>query len=235
MIRIKGVRVNIEEVIDYKKVIAKRLKVNKEDIKSYKIHKKSIDARNKMMFSYVFDFDVEIDNEDKYLDNNIVKVELTDYVPTKDGVANINLKRTAFGLKFIVTPPIDGTLSVNPGRSYDNVYNGPDIKVSADESTLTFSSMYTFFQVYECWQMENYAEELTIQLTWKRANGATQTFEKTITVKRNVLTTVNVNVNGSSTDSSLGVKEDDTPMGNENVDMNFNGGDLDDNDVTPNV
>ncbi|MDC7179649.1 hypothetical protein [Bacteroides cellulosilyticus] len=161
--------------------------------------------------------------------------ELTDYVPTKDGVANINLKRTAFGLKFIVTPPIDGTLSVNPGRSYDNVYNGPDIKVSADESMLTFSSMYTFFQVYECWQMENYAEELTIQLTWKRANGATQTFEKTITVKRNVLTTVNVNVNGSSTDSSLGVKEDDTPMGNENVDMNFNGGDLDDNDVTPNV
>ena len=51
MIRIKGLRVSIEEVIDYKKVIAKRLKVNKEDIKSYKIHKKSIDARNKMMFS----------------------------------------------------------------------------------------------------------------------------------------------------------------------------------------
>ena len=74
MIRIKGVRVSIEEVIDYKKVIAKRLKVNKEDIKLYKIHKKSIDARNKMMFSYVFDFDVDIDNEDKYLDNNIVNV-----------------------------------------------------------------------------------------------------------------------------------------------------------------
>ena len=36
MIRIKGVRVSIEEVIDYKKVIAKRLKVNKEDIKLYK-------------------------------------------------------------------------------------------------------------------------------------------------------------------------------------------------------
>ena len=50
MIRIKGVRVNIEEVIDYKKVIAKKLKVNKEDIKLYKIHKKSIDARNKMMY-----------------------------------------------------------------------------------------------------------------------------------------------------------------------------------------
>ena len=35
------------------------------------------------------------------------------------------------------------------------------------------------------------------------------------------MTTVNVNVNGSTTDSSLGVKEDDTPMGNENVDTKF--------------
>lgn len=47
------------------------------------------------------------------------------------------------------------------------------------------------------------------------------------------MTTVNVNVNGGTTDSSLGVKEDDTPMGNENVDMSFNGGDLDDNEVNP--
>lgn len=90
MIRIKGVRVSIEEVIDYKKVIAKRLKVNKEDIKSYKIHKQSIDARNKMMFSYVFDFDVEIDNEDKYLDNNIIKVEMEEYVLPSQGSEIIN-------------------------------------------------------------------------------------------------------------------------------------------------
>ncbi|WP_252195052.1 hypothetical protein [Bacteroides thetaiotaomicron] len=66
-----------------------------------------------------------------------------------------------------------------------------------------------------------------------RGNGATQTFEKVVTAKRNVMTTINVNVNGSSTDSSLGVKEEDTPMESENVDMNFNGGDLDDNEVNP--
>lgn len=43
--------------------------------------------------------------------------ELTDYVPTKEGVANIDLKRTAFGLKFIVNPPVDGTLSVGYVRT----------------------------------------------------------------------------------------------------------------------
>ena len=84
-------------------------------------------------------------------------------------------------------------------------------------------------------EVEEYTQNFTIRLTWIRANGATQTFEKVITVKRNVMTTVNINVNGDTTDSSLGVKEDDTPMGNENVDMNFNGGDLDDNEVNPYV
>lgn len=165
--------------------------------------------------------------------------ELTDYIPTKDGVANIDLKRTAFGLKFIVTPPADGTLFIGANANhsiyyYENEIN-PDIKVSAHDDTLESSSIYTFYKVYECWQAANYTEDITIWLTWKRANGATQTFEKTITIKRNVLTTVNVNVSGSSTDSSLGIKEDDTPMENEDVDINVDGGDLDDNEVNPNV
>ena len=163
--------------------------------------------------------------------------ELADYVPTKDGVANIDLKRTAFGFKFIVTPPVDGKLHISSITTNDNSYYSIDsnIEVSAGENVLEKSFICTFYQVYECWQAENYTKDFKITLTWERANGATQTFEKIITTKRNVLTTVNVNVNGSSTDSSLGVKEDDTPMGNENVDMNFNGGDLDDNDVNPNI
>lgn len=155
--------------------------------------------------------------------------ELTDYIPTKEGVAKIDLKRTAFGFKFIVTPPTDGTLSVN------NNYSGidPNIKISSDDSTVETSAIYTFYDVYRCWEVEKYTEDFTIKLTWVRANGATQTFEKIVTAKRNVMTTINVNVNGSSTDSSLGIKEEDTSMKSENVDMSFNGGDLDDNEVNP--
>ena len=160
--------------------------------------------------------------------------ELIDYTPTKDGVANIDLKRTAFGIKFIVNPPVDGTLFINNIYTNNGSINS-NIKLSADDNILEYSSMYTFYEVYKCWQVEKYSKDFTIQLTWERANGATQTFEKIITAKRNVLTTININVNGGTTDSSLGVKEDDTPMGNENVDMNFNGGDLDDNEVNPNI
>lgn len=154
--------------------------------------------------------------------------ELTDYIPTKDGVANIDLKRTAFGLKFIITPPTDGTLSI-----YNYlIESDSSIKVSANESTLEYSSMYTFKDVYKCWQTESYSQNFTIELRWARADGSLQTFEKIITAKRNVLTTINVNVNGSSTDSSLGINEDNTPMENENVDMSF---DINGNNVNPNV
>ena len=111
--------------------------------------------------------------------------ELTDYVPTKDGVANIDLKRTAFGFKFIVTPPVDGTLFINNIYTNNGSINS-NIKLSADDNILEYSSMYTFYEVYKCWQVEKYSKDFTIQLTWERANGATQTFEKTITAKRNV-------------------------------------------------
>ena len=67
MIRLRQVRVDIKNKVDLLDIIVRKLKCNKNDIKDYKIHKKSIDARNKMLFSYVYDFDIEIDNENKYL------------------------------------------------------------------------------------------------------------------------------------------------------------------------
>ena len=67
MIRLKSIRVAINDTRELNVIIANKLKVNEKEIKSYKIHKKSIDARNKSLFSYVYDFDVDINNEDKYL------------------------------------------------------------------------------------------------------------------------------------------------------------------------
>ena len=39
--------------------------------------------------------------------------ELTNYTPTDGGTAIINMKRTVFGAKFVVTPPTDGTLEIS--------------------------------------------------------------------------------------------------------------------------
>lgn len=80
MIRIHNLRVEIKEHIDLYDVVSKKLKIKREKIKDLKIHKRSIDARNKKTFSFVYDIDVSMDNENKYLNNFITKVEEEKYI-----------------------------------------------------------------------------------------------------------------------------------------------------------
>lgn len=80
MIRIKNIRVCPKENIDIKYLASKKLKVNQYDIKDVTIHKMSIDARSKKMFAYVYDLDVTIDNENKYVGKDVILVENEDYV-----------------------------------------------------------------------------------------------------------------------------------------------------------
>lgn len=62
-----------------------KLKVNQHDIKDVTIHKMSIDARSKKMFAYVYDLDVTIDNENKYVGKDVILVENEDYVLPRMG------------------------------------------------------------------------------------------------------------------------------------------------------
>lgn len=153
--------------------------------------------------------------------------ELENYTPTDGGTAIINMKRTAFGIKLVVTPPADGNLEIKFGSYLSEV-------VSSSDATKTIETLCTFSNVYDCWkQQEDYTQNFSLNLTWKRANGATQTFNKTITMKRNVKTTVNVSVAGATGDSSIGINEENTAMGTATVDASFNGGNSGDNNVNP--
>ena len=97
MIRIKNIRINIVPELDIYEIASKKLKVSKEKINKVVIHKKSIDARNKMMFAYVLDLDVDILNEDKYLSKNVVKVENEDYVLPCCGNEILNYRPVVVG------------------------------------------------------------------------------------------------------------------------------------------
>lgn len=156
--------------------------------------------------------------------------ELTNYIPTNGGTAVINMKRTAFGAKFVINPPADGSLNID-------VYKGEYLfsqTISSTDAQIIDESIYTFSDVYACWsRQEDYTQNFTLKLTWNRGNGATQTFDKTITMKRNVMTTVNVSVSGSTGDSSIGFNEENTPMGAATVNVLFDGGSQDDNNVDP--
>lgn len=90
MIRLHNIRVNIAPRIDLIKVVANKLKVNIEDIKEVTIHKMAIDARNKLHFAYVYDLDVQIDNENKYLEKNITLVKDENYIEPTIGNTCLN-------------------------------------------------------------------------------------------------------------------------------------------------
>ncbi|WP_197407656.1 FAD-dependent protein, partial [Oceanivirga salmonicida] len=76
MIRITGIKVPIKHTKDdiLKKI--KEILKTSDEIKSFKISNKSIDARKKSNILIVYSVDIEIKNEDKYInDNNIKKIE----------------------------------------------------------------------------------------------------------------------------------------------------------------
>ena len=88
--------------------------------------------------------------------------------------------------------------------------------------------------MYDCWKSEEvYTKDFTIYFTWTRANGYKQYFNESITVKRNVMTSITVNLKGGANDVTIGVNEDETPMGNEDISIEYDGGNLNDTPVDP--
>ena len=97
MIRIRQVKIPIRN--DNNDFIIKKisniLKINKDDITSFNIVKKSIDARDKNNILYVYEFDVEVVLEDKIINKNKSKdifitpdEEYTYPVPGKEKLTN---------------------------------------------------------------------------------------------------------------------------------------------------
>ncbi len=97
MIRIKSIKTLIEQDIDIYELASKKLKVSRDKLKKVIIHKKSIDARCKDKFSYCFDLDVIIDNENKYLSKDIIKTPDERYVLPNKGSLLLNFKPIVIG------------------------------------------------------------------------------------------------------------------------------------------
>jgi len=71
MVRISNIKLLVTESENkLKKVIAKKLRVSISDIVDYKIHKMSIDARNKSDINYVYTIDASLKNEEDVLRKN---------------------------------------------------------------------------------------------------------------------------------------------------------------------
>lgn len=159
-------------------------------------------------------------------------------MPREGGIVNIELKRCVFGAKFVVTGVSDGTFRFSvkdkQSKSSESLFYQSGIKAD----TTYKENIYTYRNVYECWQnsiVENdYSQDFTLEMTWERGNGVTQELDpQTITFKRNVLTTVNIRLNGGDTNNSLNMDIEDTEMKEENTDLDIDAGDMTDTPIDP--
>ena len=75
MIRIRQVKLSLNaSENEFRNKISNKLRIKEEDIINFKIKKKSLDARDKKDIHYVYEFDIEIKNEDKVLKRKIKDV-----------------------------------------------------------------------------------------------------------------------------------------------------------------
>lgn len=161
--------------------------------------------------------------------------ETTDYIPKESGVVNISMKRCSFGAKFVVTGVTDGTVSFTVGE-WINEYDWSKSGITSD--TTYESEIHTYDNVYDCWQKamegQDFSQDFILDIVWKRGNGVIQRFDPmTVTFKRNILTTVNIRLNGGDTNNRFNLDIDNTEMGEENTDFDVNAGDMTDTPVDP--
>lgn len=100
MIRVRQVKLPIDST-DYKTKLAKKLRINEKNIRSFKIVKKSIDARNKDNLMFVYEFDVYVSNEQEVLkknkSNDVFTTPNEDYKYITDGLINITDRPVIIG------------------------------------------------------------------------------------------------------------------------------------------
>lgn len=128
----------------------------------------------------------------------------TGYVPKVDGTVCINMKRVAFGAKFVAKDFKEGSLEISiegaPMLTLA-VADGNEIQDIFSFYTLAASPESSRKYAYE---NDDYTETIPVSIVWVKADG-TRVFvaNKDIDFKRNKLTTIEFTVAESSTSSSI--------------------------------
>lgn len=140
--------------------------------------------------------------------------ELDNYTPIENGVANIDLKRTAFGLQYKVSGVSDGTVTVTIGNSDQTFFRK---SITADYTSE--EKVITFKDVYSAWQYtDNYTEKVTVSASWARGIGFTQNLgSKEVVVKRNRMNIIHIKLATDESGNNLGIDVESDDMNNESV------------------
>ena len=143
-------------------------------------------------------------NADSYASVNRFYGETTDYEPVVGGKVSIYLKRTVFGAKFVITGVTEGTLTADCKIGSTAIWS--KTTTADDEGS---AKIYSYADVYDCWKNEsNLSATVTISYDSNRTDWWDINKSQTMTFKRNVLTTVYINVSPDLSSATFNMQEE---------------------------
>ena len=159
--------------------------------------------------------------------------ETDQYVPVPNGIVDIYLKRVVFGAKFVVSGVQEGSATVTCGNFFSRTYTDDDSGTEV---------IYTFANPYACWKYEEdnpdatYSSAATVEIIYTSNRGGTLwnlSNSQSVTFKRNVMTTIYINLNPDLSGAQFTLTEE--PVGDDNdINIGIDGNTLIDINVNPN-
>ena len=133
---------------------------------------------------------------------------LSDYIPSENSSAKIDMKRTSFGAKFIAT----GKLAVD-GKLEMQIEDAPKMELVLTAGDDMISDIFTFAKVDAAWENAEYIETVNVSFNWNRTDGTVRSLgTHPITFKRNTTTVVEVKIENENTNEglNLNIADDET-------------------------
>ena len=157
--------------------------------------------------------------------------ELTDYVPENNGTIEIKTKRVAYGVHYIAEGLTEGSLKVDvscDGYPYYSV----DIPAENPET----DAIYSFQSLQDAWRgiynretgsYEEYYRNKIMVISWIKADGScTPLGSYDVTFKRNVRTTVKINIEDASLPNGIRVVRMDNALSDDDKEYVITGGEV---------
>jgi len=136
---------------------------------------------------------------------------INDFSPKATKDLTIDMRRAVFGLHFKVTPPNEGKLIIT--------YAGWHITLTKSSAAYDNRATYSFSDILKACQ-DGYQTTMDVKAVWTKDDGTVEEESKQLLLKRNVMTVVNIKVEGQKP-KSFTFKEEESNMTTENVEWDL--------------
>ena len=136
---------------------------------------------------------------------------VNDFSPKTSKELTVDMKRSVFGLHFKVSPPEEGSLVIN--------YIGWRISLTKGSDTYDHSSVYSFSNIPKACE-DGYQLTMEVKVTWTKDDGTVEQESKQLVLKRNVMTVVEIRVEGQKP-QGFTLNEEPDDMKTEKVEWNL--------------